>query len=182
MKRAVLMLSMAVAACGAPSSSSQDAGLTDAGTAVTDGGNGASSGFAGDECGNQVVVALTSVPNGFTGSSISDVSLATPSVTPSCGPRSKDVVFKIVAPMAGSLHVTVTPHGTDAYVHFDPVISIFTGATCAVATSASCGDTGGIDSSETLIQQVPAGPVWIWVSDADVTDTGSEFSVSVLLD
>ncbi len=146
------------------------------------GGGGGSSGFAGDACGNQRTLALTQMGTDYVGTAISDTSLATADVTPTCGPKTKDVVFKVVAPVAGSLHVTVTPHGTGGSVHFDPVISVFTGASCAAAASAACGDTGAVDAAETLIQQVPAGTVWVWISGADPADTGSEFDVNVLLD
>jgi hypothetical protein len=146
------------------------------------GGGGGTSGFEGDTCDNQRTIALTQMGTDYVGSSVSDTSLATANITPTCAQRTKDVVYKVVVPVTGSLHVTVTPHGTGGSVHFDPVISLFTGATCAAATSAACSDSGAIDASETLIQQVQAGPVWIWISGADPSDSGSEFDVNVLLD
>lgn len=157
------------------------AGATGGGSAAA-GGGGGTSGFAGDACDNQRVLALTQSGTEFHGSAISDTSLATPNISPTCGQRTKDVVFKVDVPMTGSLHVTVTPHGTGGNVHFDPVISLFTGASCAVATSAACTDMGAVDASETLIQQVSAGPVWVWISGADSQDTGAEFDVEVVLD
>lgn len=156
-------------------------GATGGGSGATGGGGGGSS-FAGDACDTQRVIALSASGGNYVGSAISDTSLATATISPTCAQRTRDVVFKVEAPVAGALHVTVTPHGTGGTVHFDPVISLFTGASCAVATSAACSDSGAVDASETLIQQVPAGPVWVWISGADPSESGSEFDVAVLLD
>lgn len=194
MKRLAMLLSLALVACGGGGSGVLDAGNgggsagggtgggTAGGSGGGSGGGGGSSGFAGDACGNQRTITLTQMGTDYVGTAISDTSLATADVTPACAQKTKDVVFKIVAPVAGALHVTVTPHGTGGTIHFDPVVSLFTGASCAVATSAACSDSGAIDAAETLIQQIPAGTVWVWISGADPADTGSEFDVNVLLD
>ena len=187
MKSTVMFLALALVACGGGGSAAIDAGNGGGAAGGSAGGSGGSggggsSGFDGDACGNQRTIALTQMGTDYVGTAISDTSLANADVTPTCAQKTKDVVFKVVAPVAGALHVTVTPHGTGGSVHFDPVISIFTGASCAVASSAACGDSGAIDAAETLIQQIPAGTVWVWISGADPADTGSEFDVSILLD
>lgn len=201
MRNAVLVLSLSLVACGSMNPG-KDAGSGGGGGLFTGGGGGTAtgggtgggatgggggatgggSGFEGDTCDNQRTITLTQMGTDYVGTSVSDTSLATANITPSCAQKTKDVVYKIVAPVAGSLHVTVTPHGTGGNVHFDPVISLFTGSSCAVATSAACSDTGAIDASETLIQQVQAGTVWVWISSADPSESGSEFDVNVLLD
>lgn len=188
------VLALGLVACGA-ASGNQDAGV-DAGSLFTGGGGGTTGGgsgggtggggggssFAGDTCDTQRTITLTAMGTDYVGNAISDNSLATPTVTPSCAQRSRDVVFKIITPIAGSLHVTVTPHGTGGNLHLDPVVSLFEGATCAAAVSTACSDSGAIDASETVIKQVAAGPLWVWISSADPTESGAEFDVSVLLD
>jgi hypothetical protein len=199
MRNAVLVLTLSLTACGGVGSN-KDAGAGGGGGSLFTGGGGgtsgggsgggtgggtgggdAGSGFAGDACDTQRTVALSLVATEYRGSAISDTSLATPSITPSCAQKTKDVVFKLDAPTAGTLRVTVTPHGTGGSVHFDPVISVFTGASCAAAVSAACSDSGAVDAAETLTTQVSAGPLWVWVSGADPSESGSEFDVNFVL-
>lgn len=191
---AVTAFAMGLLACGGGGNTGGTGGGTagsGGGTAGSGGGSGGGSAgtgggvastFEGDACDKQRVVTLTAQGTDFVGSSISDTSLATPTITPSCGQKTKDVVFKIVIPQAGSLHLTATPHGTGGTTHFDPVISLYTGATCVAATSAVCSDNGAIDAAEQLVHQVAAGTVWVWVSTADPSESGSEFDFTVLLD
>jgi hypothetical protein len=131
------------------------------------------------------VVALSRPDGGldWSGTAIADNSSATPTETPSCAQKSKDIVFKVVVPEAGVMRIKATPHASsNPNAHFDPVIAIFTGSSCAASTELACGDKGAIDAPEELIQNVTTGPLWIWVSSADPTETGGEFDLSVLLD
>jgi len=190
------MVVVSVLACGSPQQPGGTGGGGQAGGSGVAGGSGAAGGagqaggagggggsaFAGDSCDNQRAVTLSAQGSDFVGSAVSDNALATPSVTVSCAQRSRDVVFKLDVPRAGTLHLTVTPHGTGGNVHLDPVISIFSGATCAAAAETACSDSGAIDAAETLIRQVQAGPVWVWISSADPTESGAEFDLAVLLD
>jgi hypothetical protein len=167
---------------GGTASSGGGSGGGGGGTAA--GGGGGSAGLLGDTCGNQVIVALNRPDAGldWKGTAIADNSVAAANTTLSCAQKSKDLVFKVVAPEAGVIRIKATPHALSGNDHFDPVIAIFTGATCVAATELACGDMGAIDASEELIKNVTAGPLWIWVSSADPAETGGEFDLSVLLD
>lgn len=166
---------------GGTSGGGTSGGGTSGGGQAGGGSAGGSSGFAGDTCDTQRTIALSLAAGQYEGAAISDLSLASPTITPTCGQRTRDLVFKVVAPIAGTMRITVSPHGTGGMVHFDPVISLYPGMTCVNSTSSVCVDTGGIDSPETLSRQVSAGTVWFWVSTADPSESGSEFDVEVKL-
>lgn len=169
------------ASAGGASGGGTSAGGSAAGGSAGGSAAGGSAGFAGDTCDTQRTVALTLRAGQYEGAAISDLSLASPTITPSCSQKTRDLVFKVVAPIAGMLRATVSPHATGGMVHFDPVISLYQGQSCVNSTSAQCADTGGVDSPEILTAPVTAGTVWLWVSTADPSESGSEFDLEVIL-
>ena len=148
---------------------------------VADAGSDAgTSSFPGDACDTQLTVVLADHGAGYIGGATSDNAYATATVHPTCQPYpSRDLVFKVVMPKAGMATISAAPHGLSGNEHFDPVVSLYTGASCAVATEAACKDNGAIDAVETLTYPVQAGPVWIWISSADPAESGGEFDLTV---
>jgi hypothetical protein len=87
-----------------------------------------------------------------------------------------------VLPQAGQVTITATPNDLGPTQDLAPVITVTTGASCVAATEAACMTTTALDSATTLTKSLPAGPIWIWISNADPANTGSPFKLQVALE
>jgi hypothetical protein len=151
------------------------------GSGATGGGGGGGNtdaGIPGDSCGSQITLSLTQDAGTWWASATGDTTPARNDVTSSCthtGMATHDLVYKVVAPADGFATLTVIPKAGLP----EPVVGLWTGASCATATELLCKNT--LQTAATVQSQVSQGPFWIWVTDFEAVDNGS-FDLTVQFD